>query len=192
MATNKVTVNNLWQEEILVSSTTTTAVVLPMDHQWQVTSRAWVVDMKKPHSTHKVLGGVGELSINPLLRKLLGEGTVTWMAWLVITLILKVHYVTNRDLMKLRWWWQRERQKSNRFNEQNNNSACASCFVAAGLKCRSQVTGYRSQVRLQATGYRPQVTGRITGHRSGHRSHTKTIGHWAKLFWTDVLLYKII
>ena len=35
-------------------------------------------------------------------------------------------------------------------------------FRPAGLKCRSQVTG--------------QVT--------------KTIGHWTKLFWTDVLLYK--
>ena len=56
----------------------------------------------------------------------------------------------------------------------------------AGLKRRSQVTGHRAQVRpqvrLQATGHRPQAT--------GHRSHTKTIGHWTKLFWTDVLLYK--
>ena len=75
---------------------------------------------------------------------------------------------------------------------------------AAGLKCRSQVTGHRSGHRLQATGhrsghrsgYRPQVTGhrsgmrlQATGHRSGHRSQ-KTIGHWTKLFWTDVLLYK--
>ena len=54
-------------------------------------------------------------------------------------------------------------------------------FSAAGLKCRSQVTGYRpqvrSQVRLQATGY-----------RSGHRSHKKTIGHWTKLFWTDIFV----
>ena len=48
------------------------------------------------------------------------------------------------------------------------------CSQAAGLKCgslvRSQVTGYRSGRRLQVTG------------------HTKTIGHWTKLFWTDVLL----
>ena len=30
---------------------------------------------------------------------------------------------------------------------------------AAGLKCRSQVTGHRS-------GHRSQVTGQVTGHRS--------------------------
>ena len=50
-------------------------------------------------------------------------------------------------------------------------------YRPAGLKCRSQVTG-------QLTGYRPQAT--------GHRSQVtkKTIGHWTKLFWTDVLLYK--
>ena len=70
---------------------------------------------------------------------------------------------------------------------------------AAGLKCRSLVTGQvtghrpqaRSQVRPQATG---PVTGQTTGHRSGHtsdhRSHTKTIGHWTKLFLIDILLYK--
>ena len=59
-------------------------------------------------------------------------------------------------------------------------------YRPAGLKCRSQVTG-------QLTGYRPQATGhrsQVTGHRSGHRSQKKTIGHWTKLFWTDVLLYK--
>ena len=65
-----------------------------------------------------------------------------------------------------------------------------------------QVTGHRSGHRLQATGhrsgYRPQVTGQATGHRSQVRlqatdqvtGHKKTIGHWTKLFWTDVLLYK--
>ena len=30
----------------------------------------------------------------------------------------------------------------------------------------------------------------VTGHRSGHRSHTKTIGHWTKLFLIDILLHK--
>ena len=40
-----------------------------------------------------------------------------------------------------------------------------------------QVTGHRSQV----TGHRPQVRSQVT---------QKTIGHWTKLFWTDVLLYK--
>ena len=44
--------------------------------------------------------------------------------------------------------------------------------------------------KVQVTGHRSQVTGQVTGHRSGHRSHKKTIGHWTKLFWTDVLLYK--
>jgi len=58
----------------------------------------------------------------------------------------------------------------------------------AKVQVTGQVTGYR----LQATG---QVTGQVTGHRSQVRSqvtgHTKkTIGHWTKLFWTDVLLYK--
>ena len=46
---------------------------------------------------------------------------------------------------------------------------------AAGLKCRSQVTG-------QVTGYRPQATGQVTGHRSqatGHRSQAtgQVTGH---------------
>ena len=51
---------------------------------------------------------------------------------------------------------------------------------------RPQVTGHRSQVTGQVTGHRSQVTGQVTGHRS----HKKTIGHWTKMFWTDVLLYK--
>ena len=54
---------------------------------------------------------------------------------------------------------------------------------------RSQVTGHRPQVRLQATGHRSGYRPQVTGHRSGHRSQ-KTIGHWTKLFWADVLLYK--
>ena len=33
------------------------------------------------------------------------------------------------DLMKLRWRQQWERQKNNRFNEENNNFALASCFL---------------------------------------------------------------
>ena len=55
-----------------------------------------------------------------------------------------------------------------------------------------QVTGHRTGHRLQATGqvtvHRPQAT----GHRSQVRSQVtqKTVGHWTKLFWTDVLLYK--
>ena len=48
-------------------------------------------------------------------------------------------------------------------------------------------SGHRSGYRSQATG---QVTGQTTGHRSDHRSHTKTIGHWTKLFLIDILLYK--
>ena len=50
-----------------------------------------------------------------------------------------------------------------------------------------QVTGHRPGYRSQATG---QVTGQTAGHRSDHRSHTKTIGHWTKLFLIDILLYK--
>ena len=57
----------------------------------------------------------------------------------------------------------------------------------AGLKCRSQVTGQVTGYRPQATG---QITGQVTGQVTGHRSqatgqvtgHTKTIGHWTKLF----------
>ena len=50
-----------------------------------------------------------------------------------------------------------------------------------------QVTGHRSGYRSQATG---QTTGHRSGHRSDHSSHTKTIGHWTKLFLIDILLYK--
>ena len=39
----------------------------------------------------------------------------------------------NRDLMKLRWRQQWERQKSTQFNEQNNNSARASRFFVHSL-----------------------------------------------------------
>ena len=39
-------------------------------------------------------------------------------------------------------------------------------------------------------GAEVQVTGHRSGHRSDHRSHTKTIGHWTKLFLIDILLYK--
>ena len=56
-------------------------------------------------------------------------------------------------------------------------------WKTAGLKCRSQVTGHRS-------GYRSQATGQVIGQTTGHRSHTKTIGHWTKLFLIDILLYK--
>ena len=58
-------------------------------------------------------------------------------------------------------------------------------YRPAGLKCRSQVTG-------QVTGYRLQATGHRSGYRPQVRSKKKkkTIGHWTKLFCTDVLLYK--
>ena len=62
-----------------------------------------------------------------------------------------------------------------------------SASLSGGAKV--QVTGHRSQVRSQVTGHRPQVT----GYRSGNRPQATgqvTIGHWTKLFWTDVLLYK--
>ena len=49
-------------------------------------------------------------------------------------------------------------------------------YTTLELKCRSQV--------------RSQVTDHRSGHRSDHRSHTKTIGHWTKLFLIDILLYK--
>ena len=70
------------------------------------------------------------------------------------------------------------------------NAVCETCLYLAGLSAGHRSghrSGYRSQVRLQATG---QVTGQTTGHRSDHRSHTKTIGHWTKLFLIDILLYK--
>lgn len=36
--------------------------------------------------------------------------------------------VDNRDLTKLRWQWRLERQKSNKFNNQNNNCTCITLF----------------------------------------------------------------
>ena len=55
---------------------------------------------------------------------------------------------------------------------------------AFGRKNANQ--GSLPEVKGQVTGYRSHAT----DHRSGHRSHTKIIGHWTKLFWTDVLPYK--
>ena len=55
------------------------------------------------------------------------------------------------------------------------------------MQVKGHRPGYRSGYRSQATG---QVTGQTAGHRSDHRSHTKTIGHWTKLFLIDILLYK--
>ena len=53
---------------------------------------------------------------------------------------------------------------------------------------RSQVTGHRPGYRSQATG---QVTGQATGQVTGQiTGHTKTIGHWTKLFLIGILLYK--
>ena len=40
---------------------------------------------------------------------------------------------------------------------------------------------FPSGAKVQVTGHRPQVRSQVT---------QKTIGHWTKLFWTDVLLYK--
>ena len=56
-------------------------------------------------------------------------------------------------------------------------------LASGGAKVRvtGQVTGYRPQVRSKV---RLQATGQVTGH-------TKTIGHWTKLFWTDVLLFLV-
>ena len=47
--------------------------------------------------------------------------------------MLAVYRAVIRDLTKLRWRWQGERYKSNRFNEQNNNSAQASHFLYISL-----------------------------------------------------------
>ena len=64
--------------------------------------------------------------------------------------------------------------------------------VLRGGGAKVQVTGHRSGHRLQATGHRPQVRLQATGHSPQIRSQVtqKTIVHWTKLFWTDVLLYK--
>ena len=47
---------------------------------------------------------------------------------------------------------------------------------AAGLKCRSQVTGHRSghrlQVRLQTIGHRPQIRSQVT---KNNRTLEKTV-----------------
>ena len=46
---------------------------------------------------------------------------------------------------------------------------------------RSSSDDFPSGAKVQVTGHRPQVRSQVT---------QKTIGHWTKLFWTDVLLYK--
>ena len=58
---------------------------------------------------------------------------------------------------------------------------------AAGLKSAGHRSQVRSQVRLEVTGHR---SGRRSDYRSGDRSHTKTIGHWTKLFLNYISLYK--
>ena len=78
---------------------------------------------------------------------------------------------------------------SNGGDDYDDNESSSDDFPSGA---KVQVTGHRSGHRLQATG---QVTGhrtQATGHRPQVRSQVtqKTIGHWTKLFWTDVLLYK--
>ena len=50
----------------------------------------------------------------------------------------------NRDLTKLRWQWKGERQKSNRFNEQNNNSERASRVFAVRGQLRREMTNFKN------------------------------------------------
>ena len=63
---------------------------------------------------------------------------------------------------------------SNGGDDYDNNESSSDDFPSGA---KVQVTGHRPQ----ATGHRPQVRSQVT---------QKTIGHWTKLFWTDVLLYK--
>ena len=63
---------------------------------------------------------------------------------------------------------------SNGGDNYDNNESSSDDFPSGA---KVQVTGHRPQ----ATGHRPQVRSQVT---------QKTIGHWTKLFWTDVLLYK--
>ena len=62
------------------------------------------------------------------------------------TRLLLASFANKRDLTKLRRQRQRERQKSNRFNEQNNNSARASRFFvnffAVPAKLRREMTKF--------------------------------------------------
>ena len=67
---------------------------------------------------------------------------------------------------------------SNGGDDYDDNESSSDDFPSGA---KVQVTGHRSGHRTQATGYRPQVRSQVT---------QKTIGHWTKLFWTDVLLYK--
>ena len=64
-------------------------------------------------------------------------------------------------------------------NREIRSLVSSGCLQDRGLKRRGLTAGHGSQVRSQ-----------VTGHRSGRRSHTKTLGYWTNLFWTDVLLYK--
>ena len=47
---------------------------------------------------------------------------------------------------------------------------------------------YSTKMQLKLGGAKVQITGQVTGYRP--QVTKKTIGHWKKLFWTDVLLYK--
>ena len=62
------------------------------------------------------------------------------------TRLLLASFANKRHLTKLRRQRQRERQKSNRFNEQNNNSARASRFFvnffAVPEKLRREMTKF--------------------------------------------------
>ena len=64
--------------------------------------------------------------------------------------------VPTRDLTKLRRRRQRERQKSNRFNEQNNNSARASRlfvhFFAVPAQLRREMTNFKSTWERERQG----------------------------------------
>ena len=66
-------------------------------------------------------------------------------------------------------------------NIEQKNKGLGRLHGGAKVQVTGQVTGHRSGHRPQATGHRPQVRSQVT---------QKTIGHWTKLFWTDVLLYK--
>ena len=47
-------------------------------------------------------------------------------------------------------------------------------FSAAGLKCRSQVTGHRLQATGHRSGHRSQVRLQVTGQVTGHRLQVRS------------------
>ena len=80
--------------------------------------------------------------------------------------------------IKRKWWSDRRIKRGLCCVE--NRSLHSWSQIRRGLKCRSQVTGHRPQVRSgHSSGHRSQATGQVTGHtQKNNRTLDKTVLHW--------------